>query len=305
MVSRTGPTSRPGTAAGPGTHIRPLEPEHLPWVLALTNSEGWDYRAEDLERLRGLEPEGSLVAFDGQDRPLGYLTALAFPPLGLIGNVVTIPESRGRGVATWLMEAALAHLQARGCCTQRLFAYTHTLAFHHRFGFRAAGVNLTLQGEVLEQDAASGTRPFEGSDLERLVALDQALVGYQRGPLLAALLHAYAHQAWVSHDEDGKLDGYLIISGVPGPDSQVAYEVGPWVVAPGCGNWQALLVSALAGLEPGARLELSTAADNQRVLDLCASLGIGPCYSTIDMLRGEPWQPPEQNVLARAGLVKG
>ncbi len=285
--------------------IFPLSAELLPWALELTNSEGWDYRLGDLEMLCELEPAGNLVACDEQDHPVGYLTALAFPPLGLIGNVATVPEVRKRGVATALMEAALTYLEGLGCTTQRLFSYTHTMGVYHRLGFEATGVTTTLQGLVPKLGTETGPVPYDDGMLAELQEFDLNTVKYDRGRLLERLLDACGPMTLVSLDGRGALDGYLIAGGSPGPGVQVAYEVGPWVVASGCGNWRALLENTLAGLEPKAKVELSTVADNQRVMDLCAGLGIGPCYSTIDMVRGQSRELPEQNVLARAGLVKG
>lgn len=290
---------------GSDLSIRPLSAELYDWALKLTNDEGWDYQLGDLERLCALEPLGNLVAFDHQEEPVGYLTALAFAPLGLIGNVATAPRARKKGVATRLMESALTYLERAGCTTQRLFAYTHTSGFYHRLGFEAAGVSITLQGMVPEMEPLAGPEPYDKTMLDELLAFDLGQVAYDRGRLLRTLLEVPVSHGLVSRDSHGVLDGYLIVSGSPLSNSEVTYGVGPWVVSPGCVHWQALLENAMVGLEQGAKLELNTVADNQRVLNLCASLGIGPCSTTLDMLRGRMWSPPEQNVLARAGLVKG
>ncbi len=285
--------------------IKPMEERWLDPALELTNNEGWDYRLDDLERLRELSPQGNLVALDGSDRPVGYLTALDFPPLGLIGNVVTLSQARNRGVASHLVRAGLEYLEQKDCPSQRLFSYTHTAAFYHRQGFQAAGVTVTLQGEVPDLEPLEGPRPYTSDMLPELLRFDRNQVEYDRSQLLGLLLRDLGHQTLVSLDKRGSIDGYLVVSGEADSGSKVAYEVGPWVVAPGCGNWKALLENTIAGLAQGEKLELSVLADNQRVIELCAGLGIGPCFSTIDMLRGSAWEPNEQNVLARAGLVKG
>lgn len=287
----------------PEPAIRPLAEEELEWALALTNSEGWDYLRSDLERLCELAPEGNLVALNMAGAPVGFLTALAFPPLGLIGNVVITKEVRGAGVGMALVKAGLAHLEKAGCSTQRLFAYQHTAGFYHKLGFEAAGATTTFQGTVPELEPPAGPRPYEADMLGALCDFDRSLMGYDRSRLLELLLRDFGSQTMVSLEGQGGLNGYLIVSGSPG-GSEVAYEVGPWVVAGGC-RWQALLEGALGQLQPGERMELSTVADNNRVVNHCLSLGFAPSLTTLDMVRGGPWEPPEQNLLARAGLVKG
>ena len=126
------------------------------------------------------------------------------------------------------------------------------------------------------------TWPTEGLVLDKAHVVDAA------GAREAALILVgdtiwdvvEAGQDWPDHLEVRDLDGRSVIPGLI--DAHVhLYD-------PGTTSWVG-----------------DTVADNLRVMDVCAGLGIGPCYCTFDMVRGESRELPEQNVFARAGLVMG
>lgn len=79
---------------------------------------------------------GHLLAFDPDQRPIGTTRVL---PSGQIGRMAVLPEWRGHGVGTALLQEALRLAQALGSPTPFLHAQTSALHFYHRHGFRAQG----------------------------------------------------------------------------------------------------------------------------------------------------------------------
>ncbi len=75
-------------------------------------------------------------------------------PVGLIGNVFTAPEQRGRGLAKRCIEACLAEARSRGYPLAML--WSDQGALYERLGFQPCGVErrISLAGPALESAAA-------------------------------------------------------------------------------------------------------------------------------------------------------
>jgi GNAT superfamily N-acetyltransferase len=105
-------------------------------------------------------------------------------PVGGIGSVFTRPEARGRGVASALLERAVAEMRTRGLELSVLFASRH--AFYERLGWQLVPRPraLWLRGD----DAATPSRPADrfdaARDLADAFALHEAHSGARAGTWL-------------------------------------------------------------------------------------------------------------------------
>jgi GNAT superfamily N-acetyltransferase len=110
-------------------------------LLALVWHKGSPWVEDIHRRLQG-QCAGSrdrfFVGYDGP-RPVAlvwYTVAETEPRLGLLGHVYTRPEHRRRGLATRLMETAMADFARQGGVAMQLFTYNpETLPFYERLGF--------------------------------------------------------------------------------------------------------------------------------------------------------------------------
>ena len=93
--------------------------------------------------------------------------------------------------------------------------------------------------------------------------------------------------------------GYILAKGEP-----PLYELGPWVVKPGCRGWRGLLEAAVAALPRTASVEIIVPSPNFRVTSLLEAQGWGAVDYTLAMVRGGGWSD-EGNICARAGGDKG
>ncbi len=230
-------------------------------------------------------------------KPAGVLTALRHPPLGVIGNVVVAPQHRGHGVATALMEAALARLA--DCRSVRVHAMAEAAGFYRRLGFTAEGVTSLWQRLPAAPPEPRTALASAADHWGGVAALDRAVYGGDRAALLRALREAVPAAARVSLDDSGAVDGFVLAKG-----EAEHYELGPWVVRRGCRGWRDLPAAALAALPAGARVGVPVPAGNERAARRLVELGFKVETSYIDMVRGEPW-PDEADVCARAGGDKG
>lgn len=84
-----------------------------------------------------------LLAFDLEQNPIGTARIL---PSGQIGRMAVLPGWRGRGVGTALLREALVLATATGLPAPFVHAQTRALAFYHRQGFRAQGLEFWEAG---------------------------------------------------------------------------------------------------------------------------------------------------------------
>lgn len=93
--------------------------------------------ADELDDLDGVAVH-LLARLDGQ--PVGTARLLAKGRLGKIGRVCVLPEARGTGLGTALIEAAVAYFAADPAFdTAYLSAQEPALGFYEKLGFTAFG----------------------------------------------------------------------------------------------------------------------------------------------------------------------
>lgn len=165
--------------------LRPLLPEDLGAVVALSGAVGWPHRAEDLSLMlalgQGYAAQGAAgeVAGVGLWWPWGGQAAT-------LGLVIVAPAAQGRGIGGRLMRALLDDTGARAV---RLTATEAGRPLYERLGFRGLGGIEQRQGEYRNESAQDGQIRAAGpDDLETLVALDAEAFGAERRALIARLL---------------------------------------------------------------------------------------------------------------------
>lgn len=116
--------------------IRSAEPEDLQRFLALADDEGW--RIPQLERrlfAQGWRP--SALALVSGELFCGFVTAVAYPRSGWIGNLIIPQGLRGRGYGSMLFQAALDSLEEQEVASVWLTASEMGRPLYARQGFTA------------------------------------------------------------------------------------------------------------------------------------------------------------------------
>jgi GNAT superfamily N-acetyltransferase len=155
--------------------LQALSETHLPDLLRLSETAGWNQTSEDWLRLLELEPEGCFgITVDG--RIVASATVITYgSELAWIGMVLTLPEFRGRGFASLLMERCLRYCEARGVRTVRLDATEMGRPVYDRLGF---------VDEYEVQRRAGSLAPREARPAAFDFALDRQAFGADRRRLL-------------------------------------------------------------------------------------------------------------------------
>lgn len=152
-----------------------LSETDLPDLLRLSEAAGWNQTEEDWKRLLELEPEGCFgLAVEG--RIGASATVITYGrELAWIGMVLTLPEYRGRGYATQLMQRCLDYCGLRGIATVRLDATEQGRPVYAKLGF---------VDEYEVQRRAGSLAPCEPRPAAFDFALDRQAFGADRSRLL-------------------------------------------------------------------------------------------------------------------------
>ena len=283
------------------TRVRELQESELEFAKSLTDGEEWGNSIEDWQRL--LRISVPLVAYEG-DELLGVTTAFDYGNLGMIGNVVVSSKSRGKGVGKVLLNEAMKKLET--CKSVRVHSRMDVTSFYKDLGFMAEGMST-----VFRLDA--NMKSFQPFDVEsdknnivsaesywdEIIAMDLRQFGADRSRFLKELNDYLPQCSFVALGKDGSVKGFIMAKG-----EDDWYELGPWIVEPGCKNWQGLLQATVQSIPDNCTVEIFVPAPNFRVTSLLDSVGYNAHSYCMSMYYGKDW-PDEGNICARGGGDKG
>ena len=281
--------------------LRELQESELEFAKSLTDDEEWGNSMKDWQRL--LRISIPLVAHEG-DELLGVTTAFDYGNLGMIGNVVVSSKSRGKGVGKVLLKEAMKRLET--CKSVRVHSKMDVTPFYKDLGFMAEGMSTVFRLDAnmksfqpfeVESDK-NNIVPAEGY-WDEIVAMDLRQFGADRSLFLKELNDYLPQCSFVALGEDGSVKGFIMVKG-----DDDWYEIGPWIVEPGCKNWQGLLQATVQAIPDDCTVEIFVPAPNFRVTSLLDSVGYNAHSYCMSMYYGEDW-PDEGNICARGGGDKG
>jgi predicted N-acetyltransferase YhbS len=281
-------------------NIRDLRESELKFAKSLTDQVGWSNSTEDWNRLSRISVP--LVAYE-DDNLLGIVTPFNYGDLGMIGNVVVSSEHRGKGVGEALLKGAMKKLES--CKSVRVHSNMDVISFYKNLDFMAEGMSTLFR---LDADMKS-FQPFEidtddnivsaESYWDEILAMDLRQFGADRSQFLKEINDYLPQCSFVALDKDGVVKGFIMAKG-----EDNWYEIGPWIVEPGCKNWQGLLQSSVQSIPDNSIVDVFVPAPNFRVTNLLDSIGYNAKSYCMSMYYGEDW-PDEGNICARGGGDKG
>ena len=164
-------------------NIRLLFESDISAAMKLKEAAGWNQTEADWRRLIKLEPNGCFAAIEN-DRLVGTTTTTTYgDDLAWIGMVLVDPQYRRRGIATRLMETALAYLDGK-VAVIKLDATAEGSPVYEKFGFKAESLVERWRGAV---ESRSVGRDDMAVNLEELLALDRRAFGADRSRLIKSL----------------------------------------------------------------------------------------------------------------------
>jgi ribosomal protein S18 acetylase RimI-like enzyme len=274
-----------------------MTPEDVDFAVWLTDQEGWGYSPEDFFRFMRMDPEGTLVAWE-DSRRVGITTATSYGQVAWIGNVIVIPEGRGRGYGRALVETALEYCTDSGAETCWLNAYTHVVPFYKTLGFQETGSTVRMEGSgkgSLREDV----RLVHSRELGALAAFDRRFFGADRLKVLREFYHDYGDSFFIW--SNGDVRGYVV-----GARYKGGVDVAPWVCDPSRPQVAEALLLHLLSLRAGERVGLNVPEENEAALGILRNLGFKEAFKTVRMYHGKGTHGINtRGVFGLGGLEKG
>ena len=221
-----------------------------------------------------------LVATGRLRRVVGGACCASFGDTGWIGALGVIPRARGRGIGSALTEACVAWLRSRGAKTVLLHATDAGRPVYERQGFIAEGRSRAWRGGPSHHRHGDGLRALRAADRDGVRAVDTAVTGELRDPVLDAITPLTGLAA----ERDGTLTGYLLSS---------PWGAGPAVLATDPEAGLALLSAARGATQGPAILTLPD--DNAAGVRALESWGFRAVNHAERMRLGPevPWRPDQ------------
>lgn len=275
--------------------IRRMTRGDFSFAVSLTDSEDWAYVENDFARLLGYEPEGCFIA-EVEKQPVGLTTATSYGPVAWIGNVIVAEESRGTGIGTQLVRAAVDYLESIDVKTVHLASYMNTIRFYERLGFRQEFPISTMSIDTTGF-GSSDVDTAKETDLEQIAALDTACFGGNRSRIIQRMWRDFP-QLLLKTDVPA---GYVIAT-----CTEKSCEIGPLVVESGSPDAAELLLRGILGEVLADRVRMFVPHANPRAADLAKSLGFEEDFRTLRMLNGEVNEAERMDgIYALGALEKG
>ncbi len=125
---------------GQDKEFRVVRPEAGDWQVFLLEAarEGWRVPAGEIALWRGPLADSAL-ALRHRDRFVGLVTRICYGSSAWIGNLLVVPDWRGRGCGARLLDQAILELHAKQVCSVWLTASDAGAPLYQRRGFTTLG----------------------------------------------------------------------------------------------------------------------------------------------------------------------
>lgn len=206
---------------------------------AFQRAESW---VPELRLFRHLQPDGVFLASrDGI--PAGMVASIIYSNYAYVGLMGIHQNFQRMGIGLALMEHLLAWMEEQKVPLVKLDASPSGQPLYEKLGFVPLDEVYVFQRQAgqLDTQRAYGIELITDQHLDLIAASDTQAFGSDRSRLLRALLEIYPGRAFVSQDEQGQINGYLLAQ---------AKRIGPWIMKDG-GDAEQLLLAALALPFPG------------------------------------------------------
>jgi ribosomal protein S18 acetylase RimI-like enzyme len=204
------------------------------------------------QRLRSylrLQPDGWILAhWDGT--PAGVAGVTHYGPIAHIGLVAVQPSYQRRGIAMAMMQHLLRWAAERGDPVVQLEASPAGAPLYERLGFVDDEKTIGYRQDDCARRPPLSDRVslLRASDIPALAAFDAPIFGADRTAVFELFLGEAPERAFVAREATGQISGYLFAQqatigpwaartagdaeALLGAALQLAYEAGPFVLAP-------------------------------------------------------------------------
>ena len=246
--------------------------------LELTTRLGWNQLDADWKLFTEC---GTALAMRCDGRIVGTAAAIGWEKrLAWIGLVLTVPEMRGRSIATTLMKALIERYADHR--TIKLDASAMGAPVYRKLGFRDERriIRLSLKQPLEPAPERLHWEPMTGAVLPEVIKLEAGFTGMARPELYSYYLASYPALAQVGRDATGAVAAWTL-----GRDGRIFRQAG----ALGAVDDDAALeaVRPFHAISPGTAIQLDIPEDRTAFLAALAALGFQTERDFLRMALGE------------------
>jgi ribosomal protein S18 acetylase RimI-like enzyme len=207
----------------PPVAIRKMTADDLTFCNSLVKMAGWNQLGSDWLRAMELEPHGCFVA-ETDGLPVATTTCCCFEQTGWIAMVLVDEKVRGKGIAKYLVEHAIAYLDNKGIKTIRLDATSLGKGLYKKLGFKEEYELTRYSRSAAEgvESSRANNLPVDSDNLARMIALDGKVTGSNRTSFIHQLVRERPSPFYCSSDKNVELIGYA-----GSRDGNTAIQIGP------------------------------------------------------------------------------
>ena len=248
--------------------------------------EGWGAGIGDVGAFHDADPEGFLLAYQG-DQPVGSVSAVRYDEdYAFLGYFIVEPGRRDEGIGHRLVEAAFARV---GSAASGLDGVQQQVPTYAALGFTAAHDTSRFEGSAAIIAAALAAEALDvldvrDPDIDELVEYDARHVPAPRPRFVHAWVvpGSATRRTYVAR-RGGRIAGYATVRRMIGGGSRI----GPLfadddVIARGL-----LAATAASGMAWGEGIAIDVPVPNQSAVELVRGLGMTSSYTCTRMYRGD------------------
>ncbi len=257
--------------------LRIFQAPDVTFGLEQTSREGWDATRDVFELILSHDPDGSFIAEEA-GRRVGMVTTTVYERTAWIGNLIVLPDARGRGIGRQLLQHALAEIDRRGIATVRLEADPPGMALYRKLGFREEFESPRFRLAAGSPVDHGAYEPLVMTDRADLVDFDAERFGDRRDRLLNGVLHRAIATCILRSGT--RIRAYAVLF----PSSQ-GLRIGPWLAEDRDAAIHVL--KGVLGFLRESQVITAVPGVNHDSIDLLRTLGFVPSPSSIRMVWGK------------------
>lgn len=265
--------------------IRTADADQMLFLQEWALREGWGAGRGDIEAFHAADPEGFLIAWDG-DRPIGSISAVRYDDsYSFVGYYIVDPALRGRGIGHTLFDAALDQI---GPATSGLDGVQEQVPTYASLGYVPAHLTTRYVGSAAIISAALAARAMlvgyvAPGDVDGIIDYDAQHAPARRADFVRAWLAAGSPRTSYVVGRGHDLHGYATVRPMIGGGSRV----GPLFADDEQIALGLLAACAVTAMSWGEEIAIDIPAPNSAAIATAESLGMAPRFACTRMYRGD------------------
>jgi len=256
--------------------VKKMSEQDFEFAVKLTDTEDWNFVEDDFKFMTELEPEGCFVLFDDSER-IGIVTSISFGRIGWLGNLIVKEDYRKRGAGALLAKRVIKYLSSRNVETVGLYAYTDTIPFYKKLGFKKDSEFMVLEGKASPSSIETNPQEAKKEDFQKIIDYDCYCFGASRKKLLEAIFRDGNNLCYL-FTQDRQPLGYIMAKVYEG-----FAEIGPLTCQQGRSDVAIDLLKAALNRMEGFEVSLCVPKKEFVMLDFLLKLGFNERFRVVRM----------------------